>query len=157
MGLKNYTSQVPVSRSISYIEAKLARHGARQVVKFYDEKKRVASVAFIMMADGVEVPYKLPAKVAQCEQILRSEVRRPRADTFERIARQAERTAWKIVSDWVDAQMAMIELSQVEFMEVFLPYLYSFAKEQTFFEAIKERGYKALLPGFVNEDAKKVR
>lgn len=151
MTLKNYTSSVSASRSISRIETKLASHGARQIVKFYDDDNRVSSVAFIMKFDGIEMPYKLPARVAECEKVLKAGIRRPRPDTFKRISDQAERTAWKIVSDWVDAQMAMIELSQVEFMEVFLPYLYSYNKEQTLFESIKERGYKALLPGFVSK------
>ena len=152
MNLMNYTSTVPAYRSIAYIESKLAGHGAKQIVKFYDDESRVSSIAFIMNVNGVEIPYKLPARVQKCEHVLKSSVKRPRKDTFKRIAEQSERTAWKIVSDWVDAQMAMIELSQVEFMEVFLPYLYSYKKDQTYFESIKERGYKALLPGFVNKE-----
>jgi hypothetical protein len=151
MNLMNYTSTVPASRSISYIEAKLAGHGAKQIVKYYDEGCRVSSIAFMMMMEGIEIPFKLPARVEKCELVLKSRVRKPRADTFKRIAEQAERTAWKIVSDWIDAQMAMIELSQVEFMEVFLPYLFNCTKNQTYFESIKERGYKALLPGFVEK------
>lgn len=149
MTLMNYTSSVSASRSISYIEAKLAGQGAKQIVKFYNDDNRISSIAFTINIDGVEMPFKLPARVEQCEKVLKAKVRRPRSDTFKRITEQAERTAWKIISDWVDVQMAMIELSQVEFMEVFLPYLYSYEKNQTFFETIKERGYKALLTGNV--------
>ena len=43
--------------------------------------------------------------------------------------------------------MAMIELAQVELMEVFLPYVYDHQKQQTYFEKLKERNYKALLSG----------
>lgn len=154
MTLKNYTSSVSASRSMSYIEAKLAGQGAKQIVKFYDDDSRVSSIAFAIVIDGVEMPFKLPARVDECERVLKSQVRKPRSDTFKRISEQAERTAWKIVSDWVDVQMAMIELSQVEFMEVFLPYLYNYDKNQTFFETIKERGYKALLTGNVSKSVK---
>lgn len=149
--LENYTSTVSASRSISHIESKLASQGANQIVKFYDAIGCVCAIAFMMKVDGTEMPYKLPARVSECEKILKEQVRHPRKDTFKRIKEQAERTAWKIVSDWVDAQMAMIRLSQVEFMEVFLPYLYDHSKQQTYFEAIKARGYKALLPGFTVE------
>ena len=91
--------------------------------------------------------FKLPAKVSQCEQILVASLSpRSRPETRKKVTAQAERTAWKILSDWIEAQMAMIELAQVEVMEVFLPYVYDVTRKQTFFEQIKERKYKALLP-----------
>ena len=45
--LKNYTSSVPASRSISFIEDKLAANGAMQVNKRYDsEGKSIKSKGF---------------------------------------------------------------------------------------------------------------
>jgi hypothetical protein len=35
---------------------------------------------------------------------------------------QAVRTAWRIVKDWVEAQMALVETQMVTTQEVFLPY-----------------------------------
>jgi hypothetical protein len=35
---------------------------------------------------------------------------------------QAVRTAWRIVKDWVEAQMALVETQMVTTAEVFLPY-----------------------------------
>ena len=35
---------------------------------------------------------------------------------------QAEKVAWRILKDWVDAQMALIEIEMVKMEEVFLPY-----------------------------------
>ena len=48
--------------------------------------------------------------------------------------------------DWVDVQMTLIELSQAEFMQVFMPYLYDHSKRQTYFEKIREKGFQKLLP-----------
>ena len=114
MALKNYTSQVSASRSISWIEDKLARHGARQILKEYTADGRVASIAFIMHIEGAELPFHLPARIAACEKVLKGKVRRPRPSTYKHITEQSERTAWKIMADWVDAQMAMVELAQVD-------------------------------------------
>lgn len=36
---------------------------------------------------------------------------------------QAERVAWRIVKDWVEAQMAILESEQVSMDQVFLPYM----------------------------------
>lgn len=47
---------------------------------------------------------------------------------------QAERVAWRIIKDWIEAQMAILESKQVVFEEIFLPYMLN-NKGQTFFEA----------------------
>jgi Fe-S cluster biosynthesis and repair protein YggX len=60
--------------------------------------------------------------------------------TFE----QACRVAWRIIKDWLEAQMALIRTQQVEMAEIFLPYLID-KTGRTFFQAVKENNY--LLPG----------
>jgi len=146
--LKNYTSTIGSGRSISWIEDKLARHGARQILKEYTADGRVASISFIIYSNGIELPFHLPARIAACEKVLRGEIRRPRSDTYKKVSEQAERTAWKILADWVDAQMAMVELSQVDIIEVFLPYLFDRQHKQTFYESLQARGFQKALPGF---------
>ena len=147
MALKNYTSTVPAARSIAYIEGKLAQNGAKQTLKTYDDQQRVSGICFMIPIDGKEISFKLPAKVPECEKVLRANLSsRARPETIQKVEKQAERTAWKILSDWVEAQMAMIELAQVEVLEVFLPYVFDNQQGKTFFESIKERKYKALLP-----------
>lgn len=142
--LKNYTSSVPAEHSIAFIEAKLVRHGATNIMKTYADKK-LTGIAFILpMKNGRNVPIRLPARVDRVEKILRADVRRPSASTYERIAAQAQRTAWKILADWVDAQTAMISLEQVEPLEIFLAFVFDPAKERTLFESMREGGFKQL-------------
>lgn len=142
--IKNYTSSVPVSRSVSHIEDCLVRHGAKNIMKMYDENKKLESLCFILAVDGKDIPFKLPANADQCEKILRANIRRPKAGTLERVTDQAERTAWKLMSDWVDIQMSLIELKQVELLQVFLSYVYYPAEKRTYFEKIKNNGMKLL-------------
>jgi len=146
MPLKNYTSGISADRSISYIEAKLAGHKATQILKIYSPEGTVDAICFIARIGEVDMPFRLPCQVAAVERTLRANMRRPRPETLRKIGDQARRTAWKILADWIDAQMAMIELSQVELMEVFLPYVYDHGRQQTYFQSIKEHGFKALLP-----------
>jgi hypothetical protein len=146
MALKNYTSNVSVDRSIAFIERKLVVNGARDIMKQYNPDQRVESILFMIPIDGVEMVFKLPARLKACERVLEGMLsQRSKPATRKKIPAQAARTAWKILSDWVEAQMAMIELAQVDVMEVFLPYAYNPATQQTYFEAMKERGYKGLL------------
>ena len=145
--IKNYTSTVPAIRSISYIEHQLVSHGARDIMKRYGTKGELSEVCFTIEDKGIRIPFLLPARVERVEQTLIAQIKRPRADTQRKIKEQAERTAWKLLSDWVDIQMSLIELGQVEFVEVFLPYIYDATKQQTFFERFREDGYKLLTQG----------
>lgn len=144
--LKNYTSAIPATRSITYIETKLAKHGANQILKQYDPSGRVSNIRFSIVLNDRDYLFSLPAQVQNCEKVLRETIsNRARPETRKKIPAQAERTAWKILADWVDAQMAMIELAQVDVLEVFLPYVYNPQTRQTFYNEIKSTKYKALL------------
>lgn len=142
--LKNYTSSVPAGRSVSHIEESLAAHGARSVVKQYGEDKRLAAVSFFMQIGERLIPFRLPAKAGQVEKILRSGIRQPRPGTLDRLAEQSERTAWKIISDWVDAQMALVELQQAEIAEIFMPYMWNERIGKSFYEIAQEKGFALL-------------
>ena len=149
--LKNYTSTVPAKRSIEYIEAKLVQHGATQIMKIYHKDYRLKAMFFSIRIDGVDMPFKLPANVDQCEKVLMANLS-PRVQpvTRKKVPQQAERTAWKILQDWVEVQMAMIELAQVDVMEVFLPYLFDGKEDKTFYEKMKLKGLQKLLPAGTN-------
>lgn len=143
--LKNYTSSVAVSRSVQHIEDKLVSCGARNILKDYDEKGRISGILFIIEINGRKTPFKLPAKVENVERNLRSMRKKPpKTSQLQEIRLQAERTAWKIISDWVDIQMSLIELDQAEFMEIFLPYAYDGMSKQTYFQMVKENNFKLL-------------
>ena len=64
------------------------------------------------------------------------EIRKPHPGTRERVREQAERTAWKLLLDWVEVQVSMIVIGRREVIEVFLPYLYDFKKDQTLYQKL---------------------
>jgi len=121
----------------------LVKHGAKNILKLYDQQK-LTGIAFIISIDGRDIPFRLPARVDRVEQRLRKSIKRPRSGTMNKISDQATRTAWRLLSDWVEVQISLIELDQAELIEVFLPYMYDPSKEQTFFEKIKKDGFKLL-------------
>ena len=126
-----------------HIEDRLVKQGAKNILKIYENEK-LTGIAFIIDMGGKEMPFRLPARVERVEKRLREQVSRPRKETLSRISDQASRTAWKLLSDWVDIQMSLIELDQVEFIEVFMPYLYDFNKKITLFEKMKSTGFSLL-------------
>ncbi len=134
---------MPANKSVQYIEDRLVKHGAKTVIKMAEAGKLVG-IAFVVTVNGRDMPFRLPARIDRVEKQLRGSVRRPRSGTLGRITEQAERTAWRLLADWVDIQMSLVELDQVELVEVFMPYIYDHAKDQTFFEKIKAGGFTML-------------
>src|SRR4051812_49094918 len=126
--IKNYTSSIPASSSMARIEEMLVRAGARDIHKSYNNNQDCDAIIFVMLVSGLVQPlyFKLPAKIEACYNALWKlhckTVKRPQQSTQVTIREQAARTAWKIIHDWVDLQLTMIELEQAEPMELFLPY-----------------------------------
>lgn len=143
MVIKNYTSEVPASTSMNRIEKYLVEAGATDISKKYDNGICMA-ITFRMMVNQVPIFFQLPAKVTACFDVLWKEVKRPKADTKNKTKQQAERTAWKIISDWVEIQLTMIKLQQAEPMEVFLPYVYNPENNETFYNRLKGNNFKQL-------------
>ena len=142
MNLKNYTTEVPAQRSIDYIEKLLVEAGASNIMKEF-ESGSCSSISFLIDIGGQKLPFKLPAKVQNCYVWLKK--KKPNSkDTL--LLAQAERIVWKQMHEWVFLQLSLIHLDQLEKLEAFFPYLYDMQKQQTFFQKVKENGYKALLP-----------
>lgn len=151
--IKNYTSSIPAAQSMARIEEMLVAAGARDIHKSYNEQQQCDAMIFVMAVPNIPQPlfFKLPAKVDKCRQALWKQylttVKKPSEAMKETIRAQAARTAWKIMHDWVELQLTLIELEQIEPMEAFLPYVYNQATKQTFFEHAKEKSFKQLTNG----------
>lgn len=147
MNIKNYTSEVPASRSIASAEDTLISIGCRNIMKEYDGFGKVDCLVFSIPKPGGEgvIAFKLPSNRDGIKKILLKQYKfAPKPAQIEHTEAQAERTAWKNIKEWVELQAVMIKLEQVETIQVFLPYVYDLEKRQTLFEKIKGNGYKAL-------------
>ncbi len=144
--LKNYTSTVSVIKSISRIEDRLARAGATHIAKIYEEGSTGRPIGMIFQISSNDIPmtFKLPAKIEAVFKVFMQEMKKPRSSTKANIKAQADRTAWKILSDLIDIQVSLIQLNQVEAIEVFLPYMYDSKSDRTLFEKMKQENFKML-------------
>lgn len=133
--MRNYTSSVPAVRSIELIERRLISNGATNIMKQIVDGK-VQSIAFqIMLEDKRILAFQLPARVDNVYECLSQKNFKVKFD-------QAERTAWKILYEWCEIQFALIEINQVEFLQVFMPYITNGKK--TMYEAFKDSGFKQI-------------
>jgi len=121
MPLLNYTTQVSAQRTVSQIQAMLAGVGARRVMVEYDDAGRVTGVAFTVHTVHGERSFFLPAAAEKVAGVLSRQRVPARYATLE----HAERVAWRIVKDWLEAQLAIIATEMVTLDQVMLPYMAS--------------------------------
>jgi len=142
MNIKNYTSNVPVERTISRIEQVLASAGAVGIIKDYSAGRLVSLSFRVTLPTGKAVEVRLPANHEAVYQTLCKDIRRPRKGTMEKLQDQSLRTSWKLMQDWVEVQISLIKMQQADFMQVFLPYVWDGNK--TFYAALKDQNYLML-------------
>lgn len=144
MNLKNYTSLVPAETSISHIEQYLIEAGASDISKKYDENRTCKNITFRIMVNQLPTFFQIGVNTDACFKIISRNRVRKNSSTEDTDRKQAERTAWKIVSDWVEIQIAMVMMKQMDLIQAFLSQVYDPAKDQTFYLRMKDNNFKQL-------------
>src|ERR1043165_8017539 len=120
MSLLNYSTKISADRTAQEITQLLSKAGARAVLAEFDEEEGyVTSLSFRMKIHDQDVAFRLPCDWQPVLAILENDRKVPRHQV-NRV--QAVRVAWRIVKDWVEAQLAIIETKMVTTEQVFLPY-----------------------------------
>jgi hypothetical protein len=130
MGLLNYKTKIDPDKTASEIARCLSMHGAQAVLTEYDPPGGyVSALSFKITVNGQSMGFRLPCDRRPVMEILtRGKRKPPRYDERRFAAWEAQnrdqgvRTAWRIVKDWVEAQMASVETQMVSTQDVFLLY-----------------------------------
>ena len=122
MAILNYTTTVDAHKTVSEIEYILMKHGAKAILKNY-ENGTIRGLSFLIERNGQQIPIMLPAKIDQCFEVLKAEKKRSPSKRIIATYDQAEKVSWRILKDWVEAQMALIDIDMVQLEEIFLPYI----------------------------------
>lgn len=142
MNIKNYTSQVPVDRSMAKIEKSLLNVGAMKIMRSYNTDQDCVAISFVIPLNGNDIGFQIPSREGAIYSKLYENYQKPTVRSAEICADQAARTAWKIISDWVEIQATMVMLDQADLMQVFLPYVHD--GNTSLYEKLKENGFKLL-------------
>lgn len=139
MPLANYTTTVPMNRSIQLIQDMLARAGATAILLDYQNTEPVA-ISFRIERSGAQIGFRMPADHKRALAVLNRTKEVPaRSKTNE----HAKRVAWRNVHDWLRAQLALVEIEQAELEQVMLPYCVT-PSGQTLYEQFKGNGFLQL-------------
>lgn len=130
MPILNYTTEIAAVKTIGEITGLLVRKGARSISSEYREDGSIQAVSFVMPVGGIPVRFQLPSNAeGVCRVMLKEKPFKPSShgygneDNYKaKFRAQAERVSWRILKDWIEAQIALIESGQAEIGQVFMPY-----------------------------------
>jgi len=147
VALKNYSTKIPATQTVNEIEEIFQRHNATDIWKQY-ENGNIVSLNFAVNTEFGKIPFKLPVNVDAVVKLLKDSKKEKKVNLSVKQVNDADvarRIAWRIIKDWIDAQMALVDISMVKLEQVFLPYAYDFHNNQSLYESIKERKYAGML------------
>lgn len=135
MPLLNYTTKVAVDRSVAEIMRTLTKHGATKIMVENDDTGTIKGLSFAVPVDGELAHFKLPADWEPVFHIISKD---PKVPYLKRTEEHAKCVAWRIMKDWVEAQMAILETKMVKLDQIFLPYAIV-GKDKTLYEHVTEQ------------------
>jgi len=139
--IKNFSTEIPVSRTIAEIEKMLAKYGATHIMKEYDGEEPI-KLMFAIVTEHGKMGVRLPMNANKILEVFKKQV----SDGLlpnkywegEWAQKQAHRVGWRIIKDWLDAQITLLNIEMVKIEEIFLPYIYNEKLDKTVYEMLDE-------------------
>lgn len=123
------------------IEQILVKFGAQGIYKEYQGSK-ISALMFYLIKDNQKIPFKIPMSVDKARGVMIKIVQSgklPRKYAQEPLrTEQGERVAWRIIKDWIDSQLSLLEMQFAEAVEILLPYAYNAVEEKTMYQMFQE-------------------
>ena len=136
MPIANYTTTVDAAKTVEEIQRILVRHGARSILMDYARDGTIESLSFIVETPHGEISIRLPVNPKAILTVLKDQGVPPRYCNHA----QAVRIAWRILKDWVRAQMAILETEMVRMEQIFLPYMIT-KDNRTLYESMVDKKF----------------
>lgn len=139
-GLLNYSTSVPAARTIQEMQTALGRAGAHRVTVEYADGSPSA-LSFSLRTPHGDRYFTLPCDVDAVHHVLNQQNAAGvlRSSSVKINAAQAERVAWRILKDWLEAQLALVRTTMAQLDQVMLPYLHTDDAGRTLYEAYRDR------------------
>ena len=119
MPILNYTTKIDAWTTVNEIQKIMSKHKVSHF-SIKNDGSRPVALSFTIDYQGTPMNFLLPCNHGGVWQVIRSD---KSIESKYRNEEQAFRTSWRIVKDWVQAQLAIVEAQLASIQEVFIPYL----------------------------------
>jgi hypothetical protein len=140
--LLNFTTEIAAEKTVGEIQRKLAQAGASQILHGYDRDGNLSELSFRIETQFGIMSFRLPANVEAVQAILQRQFRSGRSRFTTR--EHATKVAWRILKDWMEAQIALLRTGQVTIEQAFLAYAQN-ARGETIYETLVEKKFAGML------------
>lgn len=142
----NYTTTIDPGKSAIECIGILMEHGARNVSIAVGEDKVPDGLEFVIPTAWGPRQYALPVNASGTEKALWAAYQDGGVSRRFTGAEQGRRVAWRVLKDWLEAQLALIESGLADLPQVMLPWM-KVSPAQTVYGAWTEDETRALEAG----------
>lgn len=127
MSVLNYTTKIAASKTIAEVQTLLAKHGASRIAVDYLDGQPSGLTFALVTPHGPRL-FTLPVDVDAMHRLLSAEHKAKRLGSLSTAVAtsrdHAERVAWRVIKDWLAAQLALVQTEMAALDQVMLPYLH---------------------------------
>jgi hypothetical protein len=151
-GPLNYTTTISVTQTVGECQALLASAGAASAAVHFEDGLP-SGLSFTLKTPHGARAFTLPVNVDGVQRMLAEANRKGqlRSDGHRNARLEgrehAARVAWRVVKDWLEANLALIAARMATIDEVMLPYLIVGEDDRTLWQAYQEREQAAIEMG----------
>lgn len=144
MGLLNYTTSIETGKTVAEITQMLSRARAAAVLSEFDDQQHIVAISFKINTKFGLMAFRLPCSPQAVLAVLNGQVKAGKIPRrYHNDMEQARRVGWRIIKDWLEAQLAIVETQMVSLDQVFLPYAQN-ETGQTLYEIMSEQRFTGL-------------
>lgn len=118
----NYSTSIEADKTAAECVSILARHGAGSINLSFDGGKPTGLAFSIQTPWGLKY-YDLPINLDGTQKALMKAYRQGHISRRFTEKDQAERVGWRVVKDWLESQLALIEAGLADLPQIMLPYV----------------------------------
>jgi len=122
-GPLNYTTSVEPDKSAIECIGILTKHGATHAGLAIGEDRMPDGIEFVIRTQFGPRQYSLDVDAAGAQKVLMKAWRDCKIERRYTEPVQARRVAWRVMKDWLEAQMALVEIGLRDLPQVMLPYM----------------------------------
>lgn len=119
MLILNFSTKIDAWKTVNEIQQILAKHGITHF-SIKNEGSFPVGLSFTIDYNGRPLNFLLPSNYKGVLECLKRDKRVPNSS---KNSDQALRTSWRILKDWTEAQLAMVQSNLASIQEVFMPYM----------------------------------
>lgn len=122
-GPLNYTTSVEADKTAYECLDLLAQFGASQVSITFRDDKMPDGLSFVLMTRWGKRGFSLTVDADATFKVLNKRADEGKIKRWYARKEQADRVAWRVMKDWLEAQLALIEAGLMSAERVLSPYM----------------------------------